>query len=95
MNDKATLRHPSTLDAETFDFKGPLKRIQNPDPLYQTRQAAQYLGVTTGTVTNWRLRGCGPAWLKLGTGKYAAVRYRQSALEAFIQAGELADDTAV
>jgi len=95
MIDPIDLNDPQTLEAETFKFDNPLKRIENPDPLYRTRNAAQYLGVSPGTVTNWRLRNCGPAWLNLGVGKYGAVRYRRSALEAFIQAGQMRSDEVV
>ena len=76
MDHAVDLNDPRTLEGD------------NPNPLYRTRQAAQYLGVSPGTLTNWRLRNCGPAHIKLGSGKYCAVRYRQSALEDFIQAGE-------
>jgi hypothetical protein len=77
MDHALDLNDPQTLEGD------------NPNPLYRTRQAAQYLGVSPGTLTNWRLRNCGPAHIKLGSGKYCAVRYRQSALENFIQAGEI------
>jgi predicted DNA-binding transcriptional regulator AlpA len=83
MDHVVELNDPQTLEGD------------NPNPLYRTRQAAQYLGVSPGTLTNWRLRNCGPAHIKLGSGKYCAVRYRQSALEEFIQAGEMSRGSGV
>ena len=41
--------------------------------------AADYLGLKPKTLANWRSRGCGPRYLKLG----ARVVYPQSELDAF------------
>jgi len=52
------------------------------DPLYTSAQAAVYLTLTPATLCYWRVAY--PArlpFLKLG----AAVRYRQSALDAYLQ----------
>ena len=51
-----------------------------------TRQAAQALGIKPGTLEVWRVRGDGPAYLKIGR----AVRYRRDDIEAFILAGRRA-----
>jgi hypothetical protein len=40
------------------------------------------LGLSVATLRAWRLKGCGPAYLKFGR----AVRYRVSDVEAFIEA---------
>lgn len=48
--------------------------------IYNTPQAATYLGVKPGTLEAWRVRGGGPEYIKLGK----AVRYRQEALDAFL-----------
>lgn len=51
-----------------------------------TRQAAQALGIRPGTLEVWRVRGDGPAFLKIGR----AVRYRREDIEAFMLAGRRA-----
>jgi hypothetical protein len=50
------------------------------------RQAAEWLDVEVKTMRAWRLRGRGPRYLKYGTGKAGAVRYRIGDLEAFLAA---------
>lgn len=47
--------------------------------MFDTRQAAQYLGLQPTTLSTWRTRGGGPRFLKLGS----SVRYRLSDLDAF------------
>lgn len=47
------------------------------------KDAALALGVTVGTLANWRVRGCGPQFVRIG-GK---IGYRDEDLEAFIKAG--------
>lgn len=39
--------------------------------LISTKQAAEILGTSEGTLKSWRSRGVGPEWVKLGS----AVRY--------------------
>ncbi|MBS0464769.1 MAG: helix-turn-helix domain-containing protein [Proteobacteria bacterium] len=48
------------------------------------QEVAATLGVALNTIRNWRWRGEGPRWVKLGK---RCVRYRQSAVQAFIAAG--------
>ncbi|MHB1895425.1 MAG: helix-turn-helix transcriptional regulator [Metallibacterium sp.] len=48
------------------------------------REVAKILALTVSTLRNWRVRGGGPAYVKIGA---RAVRYRESDLEAFIDAG--------
>ena len=52
--------------------------------LLTTPKAAEYLGLSRNTLNRWRWDGRGPRYLKLGS----AVRYRQSDLDAFIEAAE-------
>jgi hypothetical protein len=53
------------------------------DPAFDTRRAAGYLGVSPTTLEIWRSTGrYGLPFEKIGR----AVRYRQSALDAFIAA---------
>jgi predicted DNA-binding transcriptional regulator AlpA len=49
--------------------------------LISTKQAAEMLGTTKGTLKSWRSRGLGPTWVKLG----AAVRYDVEELLDFIK----------
>lgn len=49
--------------------------------LIPTKQAAEMLGTTEGTLKSWRSRGLGPKWVKLG----AAVRYDVEELLDFIK----------
>lgn len=49
--------------------------------LLNEKQAAEYLNLKPETLTKWRWAGKGPQAVKVG----AAVRYRSTDLEAFIQ----------
>jgi len=48
--------------------------------MFRTKEAANYVGLKKCTLEAWRVRGEGPAFLKLGK----AVRYRKEDLDAFI-----------
>jgi len=52
----------------------------NSDPLLDNNQAAYYLNLPPKTLNNWRSRGEGPRYIKIG----ARVFYKQSALDEFI-----------
>lgn len=58
--------------------------MQGEDKLLNTKEAAALLGLSPQTLEKWRSMGVGPAYLKLGN---KAVRYRHSALLAFIERG--------
>lgn len=51
------------------------------EPLIKSREAAKELGVTTGTLRQWRYNRKGPPHYKLG-----GIRYRKSDIAAFIEA---------
>ncbi|MFH6786748.1 helix-turn-helix transcriptional regulator [Methylobacterium sp. MA0201] len=51
------------------------------DPLLTEAQAAHLLALKQTTLQQWRIRGTGPAYIKLGA---AAVRYRRSTLETWL-----------
>lgn len=56
------------------------------DRLLTPTELAERLGVSVGTLANWRLRGGGPAYIKL-SGR--AVRYRPRAVEKWISEREV------
>jgi len=47
-------------------------------------EAAAELGLSVHTLNGWRVRGCGPEFVKLGS----AVRYTTEAIEKFKEAGK-------
>lgn len=57
----------------------------NKDPLLNTFEAANYLQLNPRSLTNQRSRGEGPAYVKIGS----LVRYKTSALDRYIEAGEV------
>lgn len=50
------------------------------DKLWTPGRLAKYLELSEQTLANWRSRGRGPAWAKIG----GQVRYRDRDIEAFI-----------
>jgi hypothetical protein len=52
-----------------------------PEQLLSTRDAGAFLRVSPRTLEDWRLRGGGPLFRKLGR---RLVRYRRADLEAFL-----------
>lgn len=52
--------------------------------LMDTKQAADYLGLTENTLRNWRYQKKGPPFMKLGNGKKASIRYTPSDLDAWL-----------
>jgi predicted DNA-binding transcriptional regulator AlpA len=61
--------------AETAAQSGPVKR------LLRTREAAEFLGVRPATLVDWRLKGTGPMFRRLGR---RAVAYAVEDLNAWI-----------
>lgn len=57
------------------------------DRFLKTRDVAELLGVTVSTLRNWRLRGEGPPAVRMG----AEYRYRESVIEAWVQAQQATD----
>lgn len=54
------------------------------EKLYDTREAAEMLGVSPRTLESWRIHGGGPRFASFGAGPRGAVRYRASDLEEYI-----------
>lgn len=60
----------------------------NPSDLLNEFAAADVLGLSPKTLQNWRIKGGGPVFTKLGSGKRAPVRYRVENLREFIERGQ-------
>lgn len=56
----------------------------NPADLLDETEAAKSLAVSVQTMRNWRWKGEGPRYVKVGK---RAVRYRRADLTAFVEAG--------
>lgn len=53
--------------------------------LLRTKEVAERLGVTERTLERMRVRGDGPAFVKLGAGRTSVVRYEEADLEAWLE----------
>jgi len=66
----------------THGGSGPSKALQASDPLYDPAEAAEYIRVKESTLSVWRCVGrYGIEYIKVGR----LVKYRKSALDAFLQ----------
>ena len=54
--------------------------------LLTPEQVAELLKVHPGTLENWRVRGEGPPFVKLGSKRRSPVRYERKAVEDWIYA---------
>jgi predicted site-specific integrase-resolvase len=57
------------------------------DRLLKPAEAAESLGVSISTLSNWRVQGIGPAWVKTAgriNKRGGRVCYRESALQAYL-----------
>lgn len=54
--------------------------------LLTTSDAAKVLGIRAQTLRTWRLSGRGPAYVRLGSGKFARACYTREELERWIAA---------
>ncbi len=59
-------------------------RVGGGDPILRPPAASQFLGISASTLAKWRMKGIGPAFMKLGP---HCVGYRQSELERFANNG--------
>lgn len=57
------------------------------DSLLTPAEVARLLRVTPATLANWRARGDGPEFVKLGPSRQAPVRYYPSVIDAWISSG--------
>ena len=60
------------------------RKYKPTDPLLVTQDAGGYIGVSPGTMCNWRSKGVGPKYLKVG----GLVKYQLSGLDKFIEDAE-------
>lgn len=58
----------------------------NKEQLISSAQLAEYLGTTTANLAQWRYKGTGPKFIKIG---YRAVRYRWADIETWIEANTI------
>lgn len=58
------------------------------DPLLTPKEVAGILKVHLETLEQWRGRDAGPSWIKLGNARTSPVRYRQSAIDKYLNAQE-------
>jgi hypothetical protein len=79
-----TLDHPSRRHTLAGAPPGHLPALDAPPvlgPLLEPHEAADYLGVPTGTLANWRYQGRGPAFVRHGR----FVRYRAVDIASWLQ----------
>jgi len=60
--------------------------LQTPTDLLTTVLAALYIGVRPQTLRVWRCRGCGPAYVRIGTGPRTRAAYRRAELDQWLGA---------
>jgi predicted site-specific integrase-resolvase len=48
------------------------------------REAAKIIGIHPGTLTQWRNKGRGPKFLRLGDGKQPRIRYTDTDVKAWM-----------
>lgn len=53
--------------------------------LLTNKETARLLGIVHGTLEVWRHQGKGPAFIKMGQGKQAPVRYLRSTVMEWLQ----------
>jgi predicted DNA-binding transcriptional regulator AlpA len=59
------------------------------DAALNENQAAEFLGLSTRTLQAWRVRGCGPRYVKIGR----SVRHQRRELVAFQQSHTVSSTT--
>lgn len=54
--------------------------------LLTTPEAARILGIQAQTLRTWRLSGKGPAYVRLGSGRFARAAYSREAIASWVEA---------
>lgn len=66
-------------------FVKKIEKTQEDIILINEKEAAEIMSLSRNTLRMWRCRKKGPAYIKLGQGYNARVRYKISDLEEFIE----------
>lgn len=74
----------STTEQRADDAAQP-NPVKQPGDILTPREASAEYRLAERTLANWRAKGEGPRFMKLGK---RAVRYRRADIEAFIAAGD-------
>ena len=74
---------PVSLEPDACTATAPVSAASSAD-LLDENEAAHTLSVAVQTLRNWRWKGEGPRFVKLGK---RTVRYRRGDLAAFVEAG--------
>lgn len=56
------------------------------DELLNPKQVKARYGFSPQTLANWRWMGTGPAYIKTSPGRSGRIRYKRSAIEAWLNA---------
>ncbi|MFD4972273.1 helix-turn-helix transcriptional regulator [Streptomyces sp. NPDC058424] len=56
------------------------------DELLTPKQVHEQYGFSPQTLSNWRWSGIGPSYIKTSPGRSGRVKYRRSAIEAWLTA---------
>jgi hypothetical protein len=72
------------LPAPTLKRAGPSATPVAGKKMLSPREVAEMLGMTPGSLANWRVTGGGPVFVRIGTRK---IMYRSEDVEAFISGG--------
>lgn len=56
----------------------------NQNELLTPDQVSEILKVTVGTLENWRFKGYGPKYIKLGNTRRSPVRYRRKDVDGWV-----------
>jgi predicted DNA-binding transcriptional regulator AlpA len=69
------------MQKTTTHQRGADQRSTDPRRFMDTRQCADYLGISASTLTKWRMYGRGPRYFNFGS----LVRYAVSDADAYIE----------
>lgn len=70
--------------------RGLIAMTTEPNEVLDTGAAARFLGVQRPTLEQWRLRGCGPAYIRVGR----LIKYTAADLRAFLAEHRVIPNTA-
>ena len=56
---------------------------------FKEKELAQILDISPATLKMWRIKGCGPRWIKMSDGRTGSVRYDKKDVLKWIEKGKL------